>query len=358
MTARAQIGNRARAASVNTATKESGLAGAARPDSGLKILALAKLARHRELTPLLLLLALSFGFSLMNPNFFSALNVTTLLSVIPELGIIALGMALLLTCGEFDLSVGAVFALAPILLLLQVQFGVPLALALLVALALSFAIGCINGWLVSALSISSFLVTLSVLLIVRGTALLITNGFPQQALEGESLVRSVLAGSFEAGPFTCNAALLWFIALAVFCHYLLRHSRLGNWLVATGSNSLAATARGVPTAKVKTGLFALAALFSGLAGILSALRISSASPVAGTGYELEVIAMVVIGGTVLTGGRGTIVGTVIGVFLLRIIRNGIIMAGAPGLAYNIFVGVIILAMLVIHARLEKYAKLR
>src|SRR6218665_2952573 len=99
-------------------------------------------------------------------------------------------------------------------------------------------------------------------------------------------------------------------------------------------------------------------VFEGFAGILSALRISSAAPIAGTGYELEVIAMVVVGGTALTGGLGTIIGTVIGVMLLRIIRNGIIMAGVPGLAYNIFVGVIILAMLIINSRLEKHIKLR
>ncbi|WP_083748672.1 ABC transporter permease [Pelomonas sp. KK5] len=324
----------------------------------LEVRVLATLARHRELTPLLILLVLSAGFTMLNPNFFSSLNVTTLLSIVPELGIIALGMALLLTAGEFDLSVGAVFGLAPILLLLAVQFGAPLPLALAGALAVSVAIGCLNGVLVTGLSITSFLVTLSILLIVRGSALFVTNGFPQQPLEDESLLRSLLAGNFELAGITVNASLVWFAGLAALCHYLLRHARLGNWIVATGSNSAAATARGVPTAGVKIGLFALTSALAGFAGILSALRISSASPVAGTGYELEVIAMVVIGGTVLTGGQGTIVGTVIGVMLLRIIRNGIIMAGAPGLAYNIFVGVIILAMLIIHARLEKYTKLR
>jgi simple sugar transport system permease protein len=267
-------------------------------------------------------------------------------------------MALLLTAGEFDLSVGAVFGLAPILLLLQVQFGVPLPVAVLVSLAAAVLIGCLNGWLVTNLAITSFLVTLSVLLIVRGTALMITNGFPQRPLEDESWLRSMLAGTFELGPFVIGASLIWFVVLAIGCHYILRYSRLGNWIVATGSNGAAATARGVPTAKVKTGLFALTSALAAFAGILSALRIASASPVAGTGYELEVIAMVVIGGTVLTGGQGTIFGTVVGVMLLRIIRNGIIMAGAPALAYNIFVGVIILAMLVIHARLEKYAKVR
>ena len=115
-------------------------------------------------------------------------------------------------------------------------------------------------------------------------------------------------------------------------------------------------ARGVPADRVKIGLFIATSLLAGLAGVISSLRISAASPVAGSQYELEVIAMVVVGGTALTGGRGTIIGTIIGVLMLRIVRNGIVLVGVPGLAFNIFVGVIILAMLVLHARLHRSAE--
>jgi len=104
---------------------------------------------------------------------------------------------------------------------------------------------------------------------------------------------------------------------------------------------------------VLISLFILSATLAGFAGVISALRISSAYPIAGTGYELEIIAMAVIGGTLLFGGRGTIIGTIIGVFLLRTIRNGIIIVGVPGLAYNIFVGVIILFMMAVHATIER-----
>jgi simple sugar transport system permease protein len=316
------------------------------------------LAKYRELSPIGILVLLSILFTAINPSFFSSLNVTTLLSIVPELGIIALGMTLLLTTGEFDLSVGAVFALAPIAMLLLVQLGAPLPVALGLALGISAIVGVINGLLVTGLAITSFLVTLSVLLIVRGCALFITNGFPQAPLEGESVLRSMLVGTFEVGSVTINASLIWFLLIAVACNFILKRSKVGNWVLATGSNNAAASARGVPVDKVKTGLFAVTSLLAGFAGVLSALRISSASPVAGTGYELEVIAMVVVGGTALTGGQGTILGTVVGVLLLRVIRNGIIMSGAPGLAYNIFLGLIILAMLIIHSRLEKHVKLR
>src|SRR6218665_449667 len=251
----------------NAATTEAGMT------NRLKLSFLRLLAQHRELSPLIILVALCIAFSMGNASFFSALNLTNLLSILPELGIIALAMTLLLTTGEFDLSVGAVFALAPILLLLMVQLGVPLPVALALALAVSAAIGCLNawlgtrgavalglavsaaigclnGWLVTGMAIPSFLVTLSMLLIVRGVALFITNGFPQKPLEDESWLRWMLSGGVDIGEFTIHAWLLWFIALTVMCHYLLRRSKLGNWILATGSNGPAAIARGVPTAKV------------------------------------------------------------------------------------------------------------
>ena len=105
--------------------------------------------------------------------------------------------------------------------------------------------------------------------------------------------------------------------------------------------------------RTKVRLFMLSSVLSGFAGIISSIRTSAANPNSGTGYELEVIAMVVIGGTALSGGRGTIIGTVIGIFILRLMRNGIVMIGVPGLAYNIFIGAIILGMMALHSWLER-----
>jgi simple sugar transport system permease protein len=164
---------------------------------------------------------------------------------------------------------------------------------------------------------------------------------------------TLLAGTVEVGPFRLYVSLLWFVGLILLSAYILNWSKLGNWISAIGSNRNAAVARGVPADAVKIGLFIAAAVLSGLAGMISAFRISAASPVAGTGYELEVIAMVVVGGTALTGGYGTILGTVAGALMLRAIRNGIVLVGVPGLAFNIFVGAIILLMLVLHAMISR-----
>jgi simple sugar transport system permease protein len=312
------------------------------------------IAGSPQFASLVILCAVLVAFAIGNENFLSPLNVSNMLAFLPELGIIALGMTLLLTAGEFDLSVGAVFALAPVVVMLLVQNGGwDLGLALLLGLVICIAIGWINGILVTKVGISSFLVTLSMLLIVRGIALYITQGFPLKAWNQPGPLVTLLAGSFELGPFRLYTSLWWFIALTMLSAYILNYAKVGNWISAIGSNRSAAVARGVPADKVKIGLFILTSVLAGLAGMISAFRISAASPVAGTGYELEVIAMVVVGGTALNGGRGTILGTVVGAFLLRAIRNGIVLIGVPGLAYNIFVGAIILVMLVLHALIQK-----
>ncbi|MDM9645542.1 ABC transporter permease [Rhizobium sp. S163] len=312
------------------------------------------IGRSPEIASLIILIVVLVAFAIADGNFLSPLNLSNMLAFLPELGIIALAMTLLLTAGEFDLSVGAVFALAPVLVTLLVQnadWGI--GFSLLAGLLLCVLVGAINGLIVTKVRISSFLVTLSMLLIVRGIALYITQGFPLKSWDQPGIFVTLLAGDFAIGPFRLYVSLLWFIALALAATYVLRFSKLGNWISAIGSNRNAAIARGVPADSVKIWLFILTSVLAGLAGMISAFRISAASPVAGTGYELEVIAMVVVGGTALTGGRGTILGTVVGVVMLRAIRNGIVLIGVPGLAYNIFVGGIILVMLVLHALLQK-----
>ncbi|HHY49740.1 MAG TPA: ABC transporter permease [Alphaproteobacteria bacterium] len=294
-----------------------------------------------------------------NGSFLSPLNISNILAFLPELGIIALAMTLLLTAGEFDLSVGAVFALCPVAMALLIQnAGMDFSPALLIGLLICVVIGLINGIVVTVIGISSFLVTLSMLFIVRGIALYITEGFPLKSLEVDNIIVTLLSGSFFIGPFRVYASLWWFVTLTLLALYVLNVSKVGNWISAIGSNRSAAVARAVPADAVKICLFVITSVAAGFAGLVSALRISAASPVAGTAYELEVIAMVVVGGTALTGGRGSIIGTLIGIFMLRVIRNGIVLIGVPGLAYNIFVGAIILGMLVLHAVLQRGGRVR
>jgi simple sugar transport system permease protein len=294
------------------------------------------------------------AFTARSPAFLSPGNVSNFLAFTPEIGMIALGMTLLMISGEFDLSVGSVFGFAPIVMwtLYNAQIT-SLEIGFLIAITIAAVIGLANGMLVTRLKIPSFLVTLGMLLVVRGTALYITSGFPQRIWTAKSPLMTILVGELSIGQLRIHTSLLWFTLFAIILGYVLTQTKPGNWIQAAGGNPEAARARGVHVARTKVLLFILTAVISAYAGITSSIRVSAASPNAGTQYELEVIAMVVIGGTALSGGRGTIIGTVIGVLILRMMQNGIILIGVPGLAYNIFIGAIILFMMALHSGLER-----
>jgi simple sugar transport system permease protein len=307
-----------------------------------------------EVIPIGLLIGAWVVLTYFEPAFVSITNVSNMFAFIPEFGIIALGMTLLLTAGVFDLSVGAVFGFVPLVMYTLVNsIGLAPELALVAAMGLAVLVGLGNGVLVAKVGITSFLVTLGMALFIRGLALFVSEGFPQAPPVGDSLLGTLLAGTVQVGSFTLYAGLIWFFVLAVILWFVLDRAPVGSWITATGGNERAAIARGVNTANVKIGLFVLSAVLAGFAGLISSWRIDTAYAISGTGYELEVIAMCVVGGTSLYGGRGTIIGTVIGVILLRSIRNGIIVIGVPGLAYSMFVGLIILAAVVLQALAER-----
>jgi simple sugar transport system permease protein len=308
-----------------------------------------------EFGPFVLLVLEIVIFTAINPAFLSALNIGNILAFAPELGLIALGMTMLMTSGEFDLSVGSVFGFSAVIMWTLYNAGVAsLPVAFVAAMVLAMFIGFANGWMVTKLKIPSFLVTLGMLLVVRGAALYITDGFPQRTWDaGESWLATILVGDFYLGDIRIYMSLVWFILFAIILGYVLTQTKAGNWIQASGGNPNSAKARGVRVSRTKIALFMLTAGMAAFAGILSSIRTSAANPNSGTGYELEVIAMVVIGGTALTGGRGTIIGTVFGVFILRLMRNGIVLIGVPGLAYNIFIGAIILGMMALHSWLER-----
>ncbi len=311
-----------------------------------------------EAGPFILLVAMIVVFYSVNSAYLSVRNISNLLTFMVELGLIALTMTLLMTSGEFDLSVGAVFGFCPVMMwTLYNQDVMSLELSFVVALTAAAAAGLLNGLLVTKLWIPSFLVTLGSMLVVRGTALYITDGFPQRTwTAAEHWLTEVLVGDFHVRQLRLHMSLLWFVLALVVFGYVLTQTKVGNWIQASGGNANAARARGVNVARTKIVLFILSAIMAGFAGIISSVRTSAANPNSGMGYELEVIAMVVIGGTALRGGRGTIVGTLIGVLILRLMRNGIVLIGVPGLAYNIFIGTIILGMMALHSGLDRRSR--
>ncbi|MFV2064534.1 MAG: ABC transporter permease [Chloroflexota bacterium] len=333
--------------------------GAGRESGSRRIVSSVKSALNKpEAGPFTLFVGVLITFTLLSGAFASAGNISNLLAFTPELGMIALAMTLLMTAGEFDLSVGSVFGFSAVIMWTVFNEGfVSLEIGFVIAMTVAVFIGFVNGWMVTRLKIPSFLVTLGMLLVVRGAALFMTSGFPQRTWRAESPLMGIIVGDLTIptpiGDIRFFASILWFALFAVVLGYVLTQSKFGNWIQAAGGNPMAATARGVRVGRTKILLFMLTAGMAAYAGITSSIRVSAANPNSGTGYELEIIAMTVIGGTVLGGGKGTIIGTVIGVLLLRVMRNGIVLVGVPGLAYNIFVGGIILGMMALHSYLSR-----
>lgn len=308
-----------------------------------------------EFGPFILVVGEIIVFAILSQSaFLGSRNISNIMAFVPELGMIALAMTLLMTAGEFDLSVGSVFGFTPVIMWTVFNEGIAsLEVGFLIGMVIAVGIGLFNGWFVTYLKIPSFLVTLGMLLVVRGSALYLTSGFPQRTWSAESPLMELIVGDFTIGEVRIFASAIWFFIFAVVFGYILTQSKVGNWIQAAGGNASAAVARGVNIGRTKIALFVLTSVMSAYAGVTSSIRVASANPNSGTGYELEIIAMVVIGGTALTGGRGTIIGTVLGVFILRLMRNGINFTSVPALAYNIFIGAIILIMMAIHSSLER-----
>jgi simple sugar transport system permease protein len=277
--------------------------------------------------------------SLMFPESFfylSDANMAALLDSIPILGIISLGVGLLMICGEFDLSVGSTVVVAALVMGRLYDFGVSPWIGAVAALFVGGSVGLLNGWLVMTLSLPSFIVTLGGMLFWKGIGLLI-SGARQIKFQPEGVFGAVAYSKVWVIPST----FVCFVGFAAFFHVLLMHRRLGNHIFAVGGNKDAANAIGINVRNVRYAAFAICGVMAALAGILSSGRLGSISPTMGSNYELDAIAACVVGGIALTGGRGSVVAVFLGVILLNIIRDVLLLVGAPGLYLSIFVGALI-----------------
>lgn len=309
----------------------------------------------KEMSSILMLIATIVVFRILSPAFLSFYNVRTLLELFPEFGIVVLGVAMLMISGEFDLSIGSVFALCPIVIVDLIRGGVNIGFAVTVAFLICIAIGAINAIMVVKTGIPSFIITLATMMIWRGTVLAVTEGTPPPIPKTFEAMEKYIVG--WVGPI--RISFIYFIIGLVILWVLLERTRFGNWIFATGGNKEAARARGINPSFVKLLLFVLTSFLAGFAGLVQTARIGSALPSAGKGWELDAIAASVIGGISLFGGVGSIIGATIGAFLLRAIGNGLVLAGAPGYYFRMFVGfIIIIAVLFDIAIKRRAAKFR
>jgi ribose transport system permease protein len=313
----------------------------------------ASLAGQLALTAVAIVMFI--GFSITAEHFFEVDNIVNVMRLVSFTTIVGVGMTYLFIAGEFDLSVGSNYAFSTIILgwLIVSQGWDPWPAALLV-LGLAFSIGLINGLITTVVRVPSFIVTLGMLSLLKGGALVISGAFPfSYPRDMESSFFSVTAGTVGRVP----AQVWWMLGVLVVGAIALRFTRFGYHVYATGGSVRAAAASGIHTRRVKVACFVLTGGLVGLISILQGGWLRTASPTTGSGFELQVIGAVILGGVALSGGAGNVYGTFVGAFILGMMQNGIILSGVSAFWTQVAIGAIIIVAASLDVTLRREGKL-
>lgn len=299
-----------------------------------------------EASAFLMLMFLTLVFSLLSPAFMTYGNFQVVLQPIPEIALVAMGVTILMISGEFDLSVGSVFALAPMVMVLAMAAGIPLPISMLAGLIAAAVVGLVNAAITIRLGLPSFIATLGMLFMARSLTIVISGGFPPPFPRDLDLWWIV--GKVDL----LRVSIFWLLGVGLLLGVWLRKFDFGSWIFATGGNREAARDMGINTNLVKTTAFVLCSVLAGFAGMIQVFRIKAIVPSMGTGLELTAIAAAVIGGAALTGGIGSVVGAVIGALLIAFIENIIILTRIDANWFRFAVG----AMIVIAVTINKITR--
>lgn len=288
--------------------------------------------------------------TIVSPNFLALNNILNILQQVSVIGFIALGMTFVILTGGIDLSVGSILALSGMVLGLMILSGVPELLAILIVLVLGGILGFTNGLFISKIRLEPFIVTLATMTMYRGLTLVISDGVPAMGITSNAPVLDFLSqGNLLGIPVPTLLFLIVFLILMI----LLQKTIFGRGVYAIGGNEEVARLSSVPTGRVKTGVYVISGIMSAFAGVILTSRLSSSQPTAGTGFELDAIAAVVIGGTSLAGGRGRIFGTLIGVLIIGVINNGLNIMGVSAFYQQFIKGLIILIAVILDRKSNK-----
>ncbi|MHC4212042.1 MAG: ABC transporter permease [Planctomycetota bacterium] len=305
----------------------------------------------------IILLVICILLALRAEGFFSTANLLNVLRNVSMQGVIAFGMTMVIISGEIDLSVGSAVAFAGCLAAFVTQFlagtiGMPLSLAVPLAIAVTFAagfgVGSLTGFLRVRFAVPTFITTLAWMTILTGAAELITNGFPLTPFPGWY---NFLGGGYLFGvPFPA----IVFVLVFVIIHFVMNYTSFGRSVYAVGGNAEAARLSGIDVRKVKILVMGIVALLAALAGVMQSAQIMSGTATTAKGWELDIISAVIIGGTSLTGGIGTVRGTLIGIIFLGVLVNGMTLLNISEYWQHVVRGALILAAVLINrAQSEK-----
>ncbi|MCP3717653.1 ABC transporter permease [Paraburkholderia sp. CNPSo 3281] len=300
-------------------------------------------ATLQKLGPFVALLIISVALSIVSRDF---LTVDNLLNVMRQASInalIAFGMTLVILLGGIDLSAGSVLALSSVIIATLLSAGTPAIVATLAGLVAGGLMGFANGLVISKGKVAPFIATLGSMTVLRGLALVVSNGSPISSFNSDFF--SLLGGGYVARLVPIPVVLM----LVMFGMFwvLLRKTVFGRHIYATGGNVESAKLSGVKVDRIQLWVYTIAGVMSALAGVVLTSRLNSAQPTAGTGYELDAIAAVVLGGTSLTGGRGWIFGTLVGALLIGVLNNGLNLLDVSSFYQQVIKGIVILLAVLI-----------
>ena len=302
-----------------------------------------------EVSTFIMFIVIMVGFYFANPRFLDERNIRIVMGITPEYIIVAIGIAILMISGEFDLSVGSVFALVPMAIVQLTHQGFNIWFSIALGLSIGIIIGFINGFITLRFGIPSFIATLGMLYIARSLTTVATAGFPPPF--PHELPNEMFVYQFEL----FRASLYWSLLVAVILGILLHRSNLGNWIYATGGDVIAASSMGIKTNNIKMFCFILCGFLAGFAGMIQTFRLEAPLPSQGYLLELESIAAAVIGGVSLFGGIGTVIGAMIGAILIRFLESGIIMARIDAEWFRAGLGTLIILSVVFNTYISRRA---
>ena len=285
------------------------------------------------------LIALIIIFWIASPNFLTISNLSSILLSTAVIGILAVGTTFVIITGGIDLSLGTAMTLCAVVTgLLLANAGLPLVVGVLGGIGMGALVGFINGFNVAVLGLPPFIATLSMMLVAQGLALVLSGVRPIYFNDVEGFAQIALG---QMVPQVPNAVLILF-GLALVAGIILRKTILGRMTYAIGSNEEATRLSGINTRRWLLAIYTLAGVATGIAGVVLAARLNSAQPQLGVGYELQAIAAVIIGGTSLLGGRGSILGTIIGALIMSVLINGLRILAIQTEWQTVVIGVVVL----------------
>lgn len=274
--------------------------------------------------------------ALAAPNFTRVSNILNIFLATSVIGVLAVGATFVLVSGGLDLSIGSQLALTGVTAGVVMRAGVPWSLGLASGLAAGAIIGLVNGFLVTKARIPAFIVTLGMLSAARGLALIVSDGKPIYGFP------TPVTWIGQARPLGVPVPVIIFLAIVLLGNFALNHTRFGKHTLAIGDNEMAARVTGISLNRHKVYLYILSGVLAGVGGLLFLGRLNAADPTAGVMYELNAITAAIIGGTNLFGGRGTVVGTLLGALVIGVLQNGLNLLAVPSFYQQVSIGTVLI----------------